>query len=179
MIMLDMETLSTTTSTVILTIGAVVFDPMSNGIIDSIELRPEMEEQTDVYNRTIDESTLEWWGKQSPDAINEAMGDHGRIPYREAMEKLAKYCWNKDAIWSNGSVFDIMIAEHAFQQLGINTPWQFWKIRDCRTIYDLTGISIKTGHVTEHKAVEDAIWQVKVLQQGYRKLYDAGFTHLG
>lgn len=178
-VMIDMETLDTATSTVILTIGAVIFDPMGSGIIDQIELRPTMDEQTDVYSRTVSDATLQWWSQQSPEAINEAMGDHDRIPYKECMEKLAKFCWNRKAVWSNGSVFDVIIAESSFAELDIKTPWQFWSIRDCRTIYELAGVSLKDGgHVTSHKAVEDAVHQAIVVQRAYKKLYDAGFTHL-
>ena len=117
--------------------------------------------------------------KTLKDAINEAMGDHDRISYKECMEKLAKFCWNKKAVWSNGSVFDIMIAESSFAELDIKTPWQFWSIRDCRTIYDIAGVNLKDGgHVTSHKAVEDAAHQAVCVQRAYKKLHDAGFTHL-
>ena len=64
--MIDMETLSTDVSTVILTIGAVRFDPRGVGVMEKIELRPTMDEQTDVFNRTISDDTLRWWGEQSP-----------------------------------------------------------------------------------------------------------------
>jgi hypothetical protein len=179
-IMIDMETLDTSSSTVILTIGAVLFDPRGEDMIDRIELRPTMEEQTDVYGRSISDDTLRWWSEQSPEAIQEAMGDQNRISYRECMEKLYKFCWNRaDKVWSNGSVFDIMIAEHAFRELEIKNPWQFWNIRDCRTIYDLAGVSLKDGgHVTSHKALEDAERQAIVVQKAYQKLISAGFTHL-
>lgn len=177
--MIDMETLDTAPTTVILTIGAVRFDPRGTGIIERIELRPTMDEQTDVYNRTISDATLEWWSKQSPEAINEAMGDTNRISYKECMERLYKFCWNRDKIWSNGSVFDIVIAESAFKELGMQIPWSFWNIRDCRTIYDLAGVSLKDGgHVTTHKAVEDAEWQAIKVQHAYQKLIKAGFTHI-
>jgi 3' exoribonuclease, RNase T-like len=177
--MIDMETLDTAPSTVILTIGAVLFDPRGVGIIDRIELRPTIDEQTDVYGRTISNDTLRWWSEQSPDAINEAMGDQGRISYKECMEKLYKFCWQRDKVWSNGSVFDIMVAENAFRDLDMKFPWNFWDIRDCRTIYDVAGVSLKdSGHVTSHKAVEDAERQAIVVQKAYQKLIHAGMTHI-
>jgi len=164
-IMIDMETLSTDVSTVILTIGAVRFDPRGVGVMEKLELRPTMEEQTEVFNRTISDDTLRWWGEQSPEAIEEAMGDRDRISYKEAMEKLYQFCWNRaDKVWSNGSGFDIVIAESAFRDHDMKYPWQFWNVRDCRTIYDLAGVSLKDGgHVTSHKAVEDAERQDKLL----------------
>jgi hypothetical protein len=179
--MIDMETLDTAPSTVILTIGAVIFDPKGMGVIETIDLRPTMEDQTDEFNRTINDATLEWWGKQSPEAINEAMGDQGRIPYREAMEKLYKFCWNVDKVWANGSVFDIIIAENSFRELGMQAPWQFYNVRDCRTIYEIAGVSLKDtkyGTKTTHKAVEDATHQALVIQDAYKKLIKAGFTHI-
>ena len=137
-IMIDMETLSTDVSTVVLTIGAVRFDPRGVGVMEKLELRPTMEEQTEVYNRTISDATMDWWSQQSPDAIEEAMGDRDRISYRECMQKLYQFCWNRaDKFWSNGSGFDIVIAESAFRDLDMKYPWQFWNVRDCRTTMTL------------------------------------------
>lgn len=177
--MIDMETLATSTDTVILTIGAVIFDPLGQGVIDSIDLRPTIDEQTEYHDRTINEATMDWWSKQSPEAIMEAMGDDGRISYKEAMQKLARFSWQCEKVWSNGSVFDIMIAEHAFKQLGINCPWQFYNIRDCRTLYDMAGVSLKDGgYVTTHRAIQDAERQAVKVQEAYRKLAKAGFIHI-
>ena len=174
-IMIDMETLSTRADCVILTIGAVRFDPRGIGVVERIEIRPTIEEQTADFDRHIDEETLDWWGRQSDDAINESMGDTGRVPFKVAMEQLHKFCWNQGKIWSNGSVFDVIIVEHAFNQLDITHPWRFWNIRDCRTIYDLCKVSLKDGsHVTSHKAVEDAEHQAIVVQRAYLKLTEAG-----
>ena len=95
------------------------------------------------------------------------------------MEQLYKFCWNRDKVWSNGSGFDIVIAESAFRDLGMKYPWNFWNVRDCRTIYDIAGVSLKDGgHVTSHKAVEDAERQAIVVQRAYQKLIQAGMTHI-
>jgi len=178
-VMIDMETLDTAPSTVILTIGVVKFDPRGSGIIERLELRPTIDEQTDTYGRSISDDTLRWWSEQSPDAIAEAMGEQGRISYKECMEKLYKFCWNQQAVWSNGAGFDVVVAENAFRDLDMRIPWPFWTIRDCRTIYDLAGVSLKDGgHVTSHKAVEDAQHQAFVVQKAYQKLIKAGFTHI-
>jgi hypothetical protein len=179
--MLDMETLDTAPSTVILTIGAVIFDPRGMGVTDTLDLRPTIDEQTDTYGRTISDATMQWWSGQSPEAIEEAMGDRDRIPYRDAMEKLYKFCWNCDKVWANGSIFDIAVAESAFRDLEMQMPWQFWNIRDCRTIYDLAGVSLKDAKYqtkTTHKAVEDAIHQAIVIQDAYKIFMKAGLTHI-
>lgn len=174
-IMIDMETLDTSPYCVILTIGVVRFDPYGDGVVQKLELRPTIEEQTEVFNRVINDDTIRWWGEQSPDAIEEAMGDKGRISFRECMEELYKFGWNRRAVWSNGASFDVVVAETAFRQALSDRPnpipWPFWSIRDTRTLYEIAGVKLKDGgHVTTHKAVDDAERQAIVVQQAYRKL---------
>ena len=48
-IMIDLETLDTTPNCVVLTIGAVIFDPKGMGVIEKLELRPTIEDQTEIY----------------------------------------------------------------------------------------------------------------------------------
>jgi hypothetical protein len=174
-IMIDIESLDTSPYCVILTIGAVRFDPKGTGVVEKLELRPTIDEQTEVYNRVINDDTIRWWGTQHPDALEEAMGDEGRIPFRDCMEQLYKFCWNRRAVWSNGAAFDCVAMETAWQQLDMRIPWPFYTVRDTRTLYEIAGVKLKDGgHVTTHKAVEDAERQAIVVQKAYKKLMDAG-----
>jgi hypothetical protein len=176
-IMIDIESLDTTPDCVILTIGAVLFDPRGQGIVDKIEIRPTIEDQTEIYNRSINEATLEWWGKQNPEAIEEAMGDHGRVSFKDSMEQLYKFCWNQGKPWSHGAPFDIVVMEHAWRQLGMRIPWPFYTVRDTRTLYEVAGVSLKDKKYkssTTHRAVEDAEHQAIVVQDAYQKLIKAG-----
>jgi hypothetical protein len=178
-IMIDIESLNTTPDCVILTIGAVRFDPRGQGVVERLELRPTIEDQTEIYKRSINEDTLRWWGEQSPEAIEEAMGDQGRESFTACMDKLYKFCWNRRAVWSNGAPFDLVVMEHAWRQTSDKPnpiPWSFWTMRDTRTLYEVAGVSLKDGkHVTSHKAVDDAEHQAIVVQKAYMKLIKAGF----
>jgi len=174
-IMIDMETLDTSPNCVILTIGVVRFDPYGDGVSQKLELRPTIEDQTEQFNRVINDDTIRWWGEQSPDAIEEAMGDRGRISFRECMEQLYKFSWNRRAVWSNGASFDVVVAETAFRQALSDRPnpipWPFYTVRDTRTLYEVAGVKLKDGgYTTTHKAVEDAERQAIVVQEAYRKL---------
>lgn len=172
--MIDMETLDTSPFCVILTIGAVRFDPKGSGVVERLELRPTIEDQTELYNRVINEDTLRWWGEQSAEAQEEALSDRGRIPFKECMDLLYKFCWNRRAVWSNGASFDVVVAETAWRSLGMRTPWPFYTVRDTRTLYEVTGVNLKDGgHVTSHRAVEDAERQAIVVQKAYNKLIKA------
>ena len=176
-IMIDIESLDTTPDCVILTIGAVRFDPKGQGVVERLELRPTIEDQTEIYNRSINEDTLRWWSTQSPEAMEEAMGDNGRESLVDCMEKLYKFCWNRRAVWSHGAPFDIVVMESAMRQTLDRPnpiPWPFYTVRDTRTLYEITGVSLKDGgHVTSHKAVEDAERQAIVVQKAYMKLMKA------
>ncbi len=182
-IMIDLETLDTSPYCVILTMGIVRFDPRGMGVVERLELRPTIEEQTEIHNRIINDDTLRWWGEQSTDAIEEAMGDRGRMPFKDCMEVLYKFCWNRRAVWSNGASFDVVACETAMRQTLTDysnpIPWPFWTVRDTRTLYEIAGVSLKDkkyGSRTTHKAVEDAEHQAIVVQDAYRKLMKAGLA---
>jgi hypothetical protein len=174
-IMVDMETLDTSPYCVILTIGCVRFDPYGNGIAERLELRPTIEEQTEKYNRIINDDTLRWWSEQSLEAQEEATGDNNRMSFSECLEKLYKFGWNRRAVWSNGAAFDVVVAETAFRQVFIDRPnpipWPFYTVRDTRTLYELANVKLKDGgYKTTHRAVEDAERQAIKVQEAYRKL---------
>ncbi len=177
--MIDIESLDTSPNCVILTIGAVRFDPKGMGVVEKLELRPMIEEQTEKYNRVINDDTVRWWSNQSEAALNEAMGDWGRVSFKECMDSLYKFCWNRRAVWSNGAGFDIVAMESAWRNLGTPIPWPYYTVRDTRTLYEVAGVSLKDkkyGTKTTHKAVEDAEHQAIVVQDAYRKLIKAGLV---
>lgn len=180
-VMIDLETLHTDPDCVVLTIGAVRFDPRGDGIAESLELKPTVEDQIEQYNRSISEDTLRWWSEQSPEALDEAFSDSGRIPFAECMEILYKFCWNRQAVWSNGAPFDLVVMEHAWRQTSDKPnpiPWPFWSMRDTRTLYDVAGVSLKDGgFVTSHRAVDDAEHQAIVVQRAYKKLMNVGLAN--
>jgi hypothetical protein len=175
-IMIDLETLGITPNSVVLTIGAVIFDPRGNGVTEVLDLRPSIEEQLEM-GRVVNDATVTWWGNQSASAQHEALGDHDRIPLLEAMEKLHKFCWNRGKVWSHGAAFDVVLMENCWAAVGMQEPWVFSTVRDTRTIYDITGVSLKDGgYVTTHKASEDATRQAVIVQKAYQILMNAGVT---
>jgi hypothetical protein len=181
-IMLDMETLATGIQPVILTIGACKFDPVGDEIkrpeMEVLYLRLDIESQTAV-GREINDDTIAWWGRQTPEAQEEALGDgtpdNPRYTLTEAMDRLYKFCRGAKTVWSNGSVADIIWAESAYRQVQQANPWKFWEIRDCRTAYDL-GINPNMPPVTAHNALEDAINQAIGIQNVFRTLQNCTYN---
>lgn len=171
-LMIDMETLSTATDASILTIGAVKFDPLGNDIVDNtmekLYLTIDLDSSADL-NLSIDDSTIDWWSRQSQQAIDHAFNNSDSIDIRDAFKQLYKFGWGCQRFWSNGAGFDIVICETVFKRLNMSPPWKYWQVRDVRTIFDL-GIDPERPPILKHHALEDAWNQAVGVQNVCRAL---------
>lgn len=87
--MIDLETLGVEPDSVVMTLGAIKFDPFSDTEPHSgLYLRCDVEEQSEQLGRSIDENTLAWWSKQSQAIQDEAFGDHDRVNMDELTKQL-------------------------------------------------------------------------------------------
>ena len=166
--MVDMETLAVSPNAVVLSLGAVHFDPYGTGYGDSIYFRIDLDDQ-DALGREIDPNTLDWWAKQDPAIMEEAFGPDDRIPLAEAMDRFHKFAWGCSAFWSHGATFDLVMIENIYRQLNKALPWNYWALRDTRTLFDL-GHDPEMPQGSKHDALQDAIRQAVGVQNIYRKL---------
>ncbi len=168
-LMVDLETLGTLPNTTVLTLGAVHFDPYSDWIgEDTLYLKFNMDDQ-DHLGRTIDQSTIDWWGRQDPAIMEEAFSPDGRLPLDYCIDQFHKFAWGCDAFWSHGSCFDLIILEDIYRQFNRAVPWQFYQIRDTRTAFDL-GIDPQMPKDSKHDALHDAVRQAIGVQNVYAGL---------
>jgi len=167
-LMVDLETLAVSPRTVVLTLGAVTFNPFSNEIYDELYFKINIDDQ-DKLGRKIDPNTLDWWAKQNSEVMEEAFSLDGRISFENAISQFHKFAWGCDKFWSHGSVFDLMIMEDMYQQIGRTPPWEFFNLRDTRTLFDLADPEMEKSN-QQHNALFDAIRQAKGVQTVYRKL---------
>ena len=166
--MVDLETLATSPNAVILTLGAVTFDPASNKIFDKLYYRVDVD-SCDRLGMVVDDATIEWWSKQAANVQTEAFAEDNRVPIEEVIEKFHKFAWNCDAFWSHGATFDLVILDCYYRKLNKVPPWNFWQIRDTRTLFDL-GYDPEMPKEGLHNALEDASRQAIGVQTIYRKL---------
>jgi hypothetical protein len=167
-LMVDLETMAVSPRAVILSLGAVHFNPYGNGYADKLYMRISIDDQ-DKLQREIDPNTLDWWSKQDPKVMEEAFNPDDRVPLDEAIDRFHKFAWGCDAFWAHGSIFDIAILEDLYRQVGKPVPWQYWQIRDTRTLFDL-GRDPDMPKVGLHDALQDAIRQSVGVQNIYNKL---------
>ncbi len=171
-IMIDLETLGTTPNSAILTIGAVKFDPFGDDLneptCEKFYVKVDID-TCDAVGGTVSNSTLEWWANQSKEAQNDAFDPNNRVSIEEAINQLYKFCWGAKRVWSHGVGFDLIILENYFRKIGKAVPWQFWEMRDTRTLFDI-GINPERATVTAHNALADALDQALGVQRVYRTL---------
>lgn len=167
-LMVDLETMAVSPRAVVLSLGAVHFDPKGSGIIDQLYFRIDIDDQ-DKLGREVDPNTIDWWGRQDPKVMEEAFSPDNRIGLTEAMERFHKFAWGCDTFWSHGAPFDLVILEDICRQLNRPLPWNFWQLRDTRTIFDL-GIDPKMPQDNKHDALQDAIRQAVGVQNVYARL---------
>jgi hypothetical protein len=171
-VMIDLETLATSTDAVILTIGAVKFDPFGSDIkepaMDSFYVKVDID-SCDELGLVSNDDTIAWWAQQSKEAQAEAFEGDDRVHIREAFDRLYKFCWGAKRVWSNGAAFDVPICEHVYKKLNKAIPWSFWAVRDVRTAFDL-GINPNRPPVMAHHALQDAWNQAVGIQNVYNTL---------
>lgn len=178
-VMLDLETLGTRPGSVIISIGAVFFDPRSG------ELGKEFHEVIDAdsslyYGFTSDPETIEWWEKQSDEAKatynlalrrDDDLGESIATSLTNFTSWLGEENQLKNVrVWGNGAAFDNALLSAAYHRLGLNVPWRFTNDRCFRTLKSLFGANgvEPTNRGVKHNALEDAKhqarWACEILQ---------------
>ena len=170
-VMIDIETMGTRAGCSVVSLGAVVFSAAKTKVSDKTFYR-----EFDIYAQeldhglTIDPNTYAWWQDQSEHA-REAL--EGLDDLREGLIDFAKWLPKDAKVWGNGPTFDITILEHCYETVGVEIPWKFWNIRDCRTALqlhnDVRGFTHRTladllpRDSVAHNALEDAQHQAAAI----------------
>ena len=168
--MIDLETLSQDSNAVILSIGAVVFDPDSNRTGEEFYTVINTNDCVMNHGLHIDMNTVNWWKQQNDEAqkvLREAQGTDKTL--EEALEEFTSY-WERNNlkyIWGNGAGFDEPILATAYRSCGYERdelPWNFWDSFCVRTIGRLFPGHKPERNSTHHNSLDDALWQVKWMQ---------------
>lgn len=178
-LMLDIETLSTSIPSPIISIAAAFFD-INTGEIGATYYSV-IKLESALQHGELEAKTLQWWFKQSDDARS-IFNSTNAIELNEALITFSTFLKEHASpenvkIWGNGACFDNVILANAYNKTGLPIPWSFKKDRDVRTIVDLcirikeqdpTLLVARTG--TPHNALDDVIHQVKYVTLAYNLL---------
>lgn len=173
-IIIDNETLDTTPSAVLLTIGAVAVE-IEDGkatVLSRWYRRIDYLHEAQ-QGRTTSDDTVDWWhsSNTSAGACIHAFSNIGkhRIPLWLAMHSLQAWLQlNPYPIWGNGSDFDNAQLQHAFNQHGLR--WPYWRNRCLRStrglvteLYPATPLPSFPPDKIKHHALHDAEHEADVL----------------
>ena len=157
--MLDLETLDTKPTSLILSIGAVAFD--KDDIYEEFYKIIKVSD-ADMKNFSVSASTLNWWFTQS-EALKE-FAKQGRS-LEDSLYEFEKFMQTTKCkeVWGNGSMFDNMILGNAYRVMNIQQPWHYRD--DCcyRTIIGRFPKLCKKFVGTRHSAIDDARFQANYL----------------
>ena len=183
-IMLDLETLGKKPGSVVLSIGAIVFDINR---LDIMAPAITFYRNIDLFSSLmvglkIDPETVDWW--RCKDLAAQAAFLKGAVYPAQAVADF--HSWHvglnpttseelQPRIWAKSPTFDCALWEAVCASVGKEVPWDFRAPRDVRTLFALAGFDEKSMTskgmgFTQHNALDDCSLQIAQVQAAWRKL---------
>ena len=195
-IMMDLETLATSSDALIISIGAVEFDEAGLGweFYTVVNQYP----QVGKWGRRRDTKTEKWWSEQGDTAkavLTESLPESRAPDLESALMQFSEYVavvnggapgltatartgdnpvYKNVEMWGNGADFDCVILGSAYEATGLTRPWSYSNNRCYRTLKNL-GIKLDPGtgtafQGTKHNALDDAKYQAHYAAAWLRKI---------
>ncbi|MNM99012.1 hypothetical protein D3C81_1115610 [compost metagenome] len=184
----DLETLGIDPAAMILSIGAVKFDPETKEIGDYFSRIIDI--TAPGGGGVIDASTVVWWMNQSQDARDLVFSTDPdlaglRIPLRQALVEFSEFIGFTDALpdgeypdvtlWQRGDK-DAQWLASAYQGMQLKTPFNYWQVKDQRTLCSLFKpfMPRRQDDITVHDSLSDAFYQAHCLVHAFARLRETG-----
>lgn len=159
--MCDVETIGTRPGCVVLSIGAVGFDPSTSSISNEFYtiINRKSSRELGLFE---DRATIAWWNKRS-DAARTILTEVDSIlapSVGEALDSFSAYVKSFGGsvrLWTCGPDFDSAIIAHLYAVTGRPLPWRYTNNRCYRTLKNLvTRVAQPDRHGVHHNALDDA-----------------------
>lgn len=161
--MVDIETLSTSVNALVLQVGICVMDTKDGSFSEAIELNLDPE----LQGRDIDFATVAWWIGQNQSVSKKVFLNRGDLtPPSVVYQTIHGLMQNCEEIWANPPSFDLSILKTLFQRHGFSEPWPHQVqrcLRTARALRDPNGEMAPPFNPTAHSALSDAVWQAQYL----------------
>tara|TARA_R110000772_G_scaffold30806_5_gene76490 strand:+ start:2018 stop:2536 length:519 start_codon:yes stop_codon:yes gene_type:complete len=169
--MIDIETLGTRSNSVVVSIGACMFN--SEGVYDHTHFysRLALQEQT-AHGFEMDVDTVSWWMTQSSKARKVFSTGEIAEPVRPTLLNLMWWLDRHaplDGVWGNGPDFDNVIVANLMRAYDVE-PWSYRLNRCYRTLRAACpsqGVE-RVGEL--HNALDDAVTQATHASKLMREL---------
>src|ERR1051326_6497779 len=154
-IMVDLETMGSTPGSIIASIGAVAFDPMTGKMGAEFYTVVNIA-SAQAAGLRFDADTVSWWLKQGEEARSALSAQASDL--RQALLSFSQF-WVAQRgthFWGHGANFDEPLLSSAFRALRIDPPWKFFAARCTRTIFELADVKTDRTAGTHHNALDEA-----------------------
>lgn len=152
----------------IATIGAVLVDLVSREKLGTFYVRCGHNQP----GRVVEPSTVDFWERQrveSPAAHHEVFRTDDRVPLNKALQLLSEFIESgfgpdqRRNVFGNGPEYDNVILAHAYRQLELPQPWDYWCNQSMRTAVLFSRLFLNVdpkrelpGTKVAHHALHDA-----------------------
>ena len=174
-LMIDIETLGRSNTSVIAQIAAVHFDPMTGktgfSFVQEIDI-----EDCQRCGLTIDASTVLFWLQQTQE-VKRSVFFNSKKGLKNTLLEFWGFLGNDKKntfLWANSPSFDLEILKNAFRKCGIEEEvWRFQNERDFRTISNLFPDIAENYKYTgeKHNALDDCRNQIAILHKCFERIY--------
>ena len=108
--------------------------------------------------------------------MEEAFDQTGAVTVNELCDALNRWVVGVHTFWGQGYGFDYTILEDLYKSVGRPIPWNFWQVRDSRTLFGLLREDPRKKIQNNlHNAYADAYYQSKAIQIAFNDLGVSGW----
>ena len=170
-IMVDIETLSTKSYAVIVSIAAVQFNLETGEVGFVFRKNISIQSCLDIGLK-VDGATIQWWLNQS--ILAKTNSFQGQENIKEVLVSLDEFYLQKfenlPEIWGNSASFDLGLLANAYEKCKLPIPWKYTKENDVRTYLK----SVKNKPIpfegVKHNPVHDCYHQIKQCHEAYKAI---------
>jgi hypothetical protein len=179
-IMVDIETLGTSSNSTIFQISAIAFD-IETGIYYSTF--NEIADISKNSSLSVDGRTLKWWLNTDKELLTDLL-NKGNMSSKELLTEFHKWLVSQNDdlkniyLWGNGILFDNLMIQEQLITNGLKYPIFYRNDRDVRTIVDLAGNKLgitekelkdrfNDVNLVKHDAFDDVKFQINLVVSCY------------
>lgn len=166
-LMVDIETWGTGPDAVVRAVAMATFNPWTGYVFGTAvwDLRGLIDRQLELGG-TVDPGTVRWWGRMPDEALGESLRlARHMMPFTQpaelddAIDSIGVFILSHSPsrCWSRGA-FDYPILARLLDKQGVSPPWQYWQLRDVRTLDDLVP---KVKPDRPHHPLSDCLAQIE------------------
>jgi exodeoxyribonuclease VIII len=174
-VMINLETLGTDPEAMILSLGAVKFDPLAKLIEETFHTAVDLlQAPRNAYGLTIDPGMLFWWLQPERSRARVALSETPKADLASVLDGFALWFGNLSLpVWGNGVAFNNVILRNAFEAMNMDCPWFHDEDRCYQTLKNLFPevTADSTPGLTAHSALDNAIHQTEHLRKIMRVIH--------